>query len=279
MTFFDEKKQLIPSDRYNFYPEFWDDKGDFLLSTAPQGTPEWRALRTLRLTASNLGYALGKNDRFNTPEDILLMIAGIKEKEFTEEAKKNMEHGTETEPEAREWYMKKYDCKVEEIGLAVGKGEVRFGASSDGDVIGTKGIIEIKCPQKMYQPLLDFKIQKRAIKNNNPSKKWPNKFYHKHIWETHYYQMQGTMSVLGKKWCDYIVYVKTIHLKMNSSDVVNNVNDVKELKIQVEVNRVYFNREEWDKITFPLLKSFLRKLDRLLRKKEKEEGRKIMQLL
>jgi len=34
----------------------------------------------------------------------------------------------------------------------------------------------------------------------------PPKNYTDHIWDAHYTQCQHGMAVLGKKWCDYIVY-------------------------------------------------------------------------
>lgn len=212
-----------------FPPEEWEDRGTYWLSKSPQGTNIWHSCRKFRLTASNFGAAIGKSI-FTSPLDIALDIANIKPKSFTDENKAVMKHGVDTEPKAREWYSHHFKVQVREVGLAVPKWEVRIGASVDGEVLGTNGIIEIKSPLEMYRPLQEHK---KKIENG-----WkPPPFYHKHIWETHYAQMQGCMKITNKDWCDYIVYATKSNL--------------------CYTERIYFNEEYWDKILWPGIRNFL----------------------
>ena len=57
-----------------------------------------------------------------------------------------MQHGIDTEPKAREYYEFMYDAKVIEVGLCL-HDTIEAGASPDGLIEGTDGILEIKCPQ------------------------------------------------------------------------------------------------------------------------------------
>ena len=204
----------------------WIDKGTYLLNTAPQGSVEWLNARKNRLTASNYGAAVGLS-KFSNPRDIALRIAGLIEENFREKTKEIMAHGSKHEILAREWYCKSRNVSVEEVGLAVPKWDHRIGASVDGDVVGTDGIIEIKAPLRMYQPLVDI--------IENGSKNGDNDY--SHIWATHYAQMQGCMKVLGKKWCDYIVFATESN--------------------KVYVQRIPYDENYWEKELYPKIEIFL----------------------
>lgn len=235
----------------------WKDCGKFWTNTAPQGSIEWLAARkgliplkeilgkdyyttkitttegmliSSRVTGSNFGSAAGVS-KFTTPKELALYVSGLQEQKFTEESLKNMAHGTAYEPMAREWYENNTGLKVEEVGLAVPKWNIHLGSSVDGVVKGEKGILEIKCPKKMYGPLSDH------INHLGTGWKPPNKYYHQHIWNTHYAQMQGGMAILDKEWCDYIVY--------STSDC------------KVYTERIPFNKDYWEKRLYPSLQSFL----------------------
>lgn len=219
------------SSRYSFNPLFWKDCGSYYLNTAIQGSDEWHLNRKNRLTASNIGAALGYG--YNKASGIMetaLSITNIKEKQFTTSSKFAMQHGVVTEPIARAWYSVSRDVEIREVGLAVPKWEPRIGASLDGDIIGTDGIIEIKAPINMYEPLI---LHIRKIELG-----WiPEPGYHAHIHTSHYMQMQTSMKVTNKVWCDYIVYA-------TGSDLVY-------------VERVYFNQMYWDSIIWPGITYFL----------------------
>ena len=215
--------------RYSFDPKYWIDRGDYLLHSAHQGTTEWAAERLYRLTTSNFGPALGLGTH-DSVIGVAMSITNVKSKSFVERGKFTKAHGVITEPEAREWYCKSRNVQVSEVGLAVPKWEPRIGTSLDGDIIGTDGIIEIKSPMQMYEPL-DEHINK--VRTG-----WrPPPFYHTHIWDTHYAQMQGEMKITGKKWCDYIVFAKQSN--------------------RVYVERIPFNQKYWDETLWPGIQHFL----------------------
>lgn len=237
-----------------FPKRMWDDYDVCWLSKSTQQSPGWIKDRKghvpikflinellikeehindvvySRVTGSNFGAAAGRSI-FKTPDDLANEIAGLKKKVFSDKSLKNMNHGNFYEPHARKWYEQKFGLKVNEVGLAVPKWNFHIGASVDGVVAGEKGIIEIKCPVKMYEPLKDHII--KLLETN-----WePKLFHHSHIWKTHYDQMQGGMAILGMDWCDYIVY--------STSDK------------QVYHERIPFNKKYWDDFLHPALNNFL----------------------
>jgi len=185
-----------------FLKNSWKDCGNYWEHEASQGTEEWKNVRVGRVGSSKFGGFCGQTEHFKngSPEEIGMIIAGLKEPVFEERNIKYMEHGNITESKTRIWYENQYKCKVQERGFCVPKFDLlRIGASIDGDILNSDGILEIKCPQKMYTPILTYM--------NMISQGWkPPKNYHDHIWDAHYSQCQHGMAVLGKKWCDYVVY-------------------------------------------------------------------------
>jgi len=205
----------------------WIECEDYWINTSPQGSDAWKKARIGRLTMSNAGSAT--NMGYDKPEEIAPIIAGIKEKKFSEFALNVMRYGTETEPEAREWYEKVKGVTVKELGLVVPKWNPFIGSSVDGEL--EDGIIEIKCPKIMYNPLEmhTLRLQSGWI---------PDKYYHGHIKDCHYCQMQGGMAILGKQWCDYVVYSPPSG--------------------KVFLDRVYFNPEFWNNTMYPRILEFLK---------------------
>lgn len=202
-------------DEY-FNPKFWKDCGSFWLNRANQGSVDWHANRKRKLTASNFGAAIGKS-KFCSPMDLAMEIAGIKQKEFSEKSKLLMQHGVNTEPIARDWYCRTYGVQVEEVGLAIPKWDTRIGASLDGSV-GVDGCIEIKCPLQMYYQLDQHskKIEEGVVFD---------KYYHDHIFDSYFCQIQGGMCITGKKWTDFIVFSTESN--------------------RVFVERIWFNSKYW----------------------------------
>ena len=189
---------VYTTETKNIFSKDWKDCGNFWEHVAEQGTDEWKNARIGRVNGSNSG-SMGNKSRFKTAEETGKIIAGVATETFSPEALERMNKGTKNEPVVRNWYEKEYNCKVLERGLCVLKTDITIGASVDGDVLNTDKIIEIKCPVKMYRPLLTYM--------ENTEHGWkPEKDYVGHIWETHYCQMQQGMFVLNKKYCDYIVY-------------------------------------------------------------------------
>lgn len=176
----------------------WVDRGTFWEHRASQGSEEWKKARMGRINSSNTGAMAGKSS-FKNPEETGRFIAGVEVEEFSTKSLEAMNHGHQFEPICREWYEKTYKCKVLERGLCIPKNCDFIGASVDGEIIGTEGIIEIKCPKKMYRPILNYM--------NMKEQGWtPPINYYNHIWSTHLCQMMQAMFVLNKQYCDYIVY-------------------------------------------------------------------------
>lgn len=209
--------------------DVWIDMGSYWLNNSPQGSDCWYHLREYRLTASNFGTAIGKST-FTTPIKLAEEMAGLSQKVVSLYSQDIMRHGTETEEPARNWYSRARGAEVRELGLAIPKWDTRIGASLDGEVIGNPGMIEIKCPDKIYRGLIEHL---RRMENG-----WnPPTGYHDHIYDTHYCQMQGGMVITNKEWCDYVVYAT-------------------ESK-QVFTDRLSFNRSFWDYELYPGICSFL----------------------
>lgn len=236
-------------ERYIFNPRSWIDCDSYWLNKAPQGSHEWKFYRKFRLTASNFGAAIGKS-WISSPYDIALNITTTSDpikipptepyphrsdkqhpKTYTRPKQKfTQQHGVVTESTARNWYCSTRNVRVATVGLAVPKWEPRIGASLDGNIPGTDGIIEIKCPFEMYDQL---KLHMDNIKSG-----WnPPPFYHDHIRDSHYAQIQGSMKIFGKKWCDYIVYATCSNLSY--------------------VERIPFNKTYCDTVLFPGITHFL----------------------
>ena len=95
-----------------------------------------------------------------------------------------MEHGTETEPQARAFYELETGHDVTECGFIPHPTIEGAGASPDG-LIGDDGLVEIKCPQpaKHIRNLTGGTIDKGYM-----------------------LQMQFQMECTGRKWCDFVSF-------------------------------------------------------------------------
>ena len=203
----------------------WKEHDSFWEYLAPQGTEEWKKARIGRMTGSVSSDLNGEENK--KQEEVGQLIAGVKEEEFSEDSLKFMAHGTEYESVARNWYERKKNCKVLERGLCVPKWDYRIGASVDGEV--DDGIIEIKCPQKMYKPIDEYTF--------NIKLGWkPPPKYTGHIWRKHLSQCMQGMAVLNKKWCDYIVFST--------------------FTSQVFLQRVYFDPDFWEEKYSLLIRNY-----------------------
>lgn len=197
------------SEKNQYHLSKWKDHGKFWLYDVDQKDLDWILVRKGRPSGSNCGYLLGHgNKSFGSKNDTLLEIAGKKEKVFTDQQLDNMKFGETIEPLAREWYAETRKVKVKELGFVVPKWNYELGVSVDGVILVKNGVtgeyeegdgmIEIKGPKKMYYPLSQhIEKQEKGYSNLNDFS---------HIWTTHYDQMQLGMAILGKKWCDYVVY-------------------------------------------------------------------------
>lgn len=147
-----------------------------------QRTDEWDKCRMGKFTASSaLAIATqGKGLDTLAMQKAIERITGKKEK--TVQINEYIQHGIDTEDEARLIYELETGNKVQQVGFIEDNDWV--GVSPDG-LIEDDGLIEIKCPcNKVYAEYL-------------ASGKVDNGYYH---------QMQMQMLVTKRKWCDYTVY-------------------------------------------------------------------------
>lgn len=153
-----------------------------------QGTDDWFNARLGKVTASRL------NDAFSTTktgegagrinyrlELVTERLTGVKGESFTNSY---MQWGTEQEPYAREAYEQAKSEFVVETGFIDHPTIPMSGASPDG-LVGTEGLIEIKCPASTTHVsyLADGKV--------------PAKYKKQMIWQ---------IVCTGRKWCDFVSF-------------------------------------------------------------------------
>jgi putative phage-type endonuclease len=133
-----------------------------------------------------------------------------------------MQHGIDTEDEARAAYMARNAVIVEEVGF-IRHPKLEAGCSPDG-LVGDDGLIEIKC------------VQPATALDLLESKKVPT---------DHYNQIQWQLAVTGRDWCDYVVYQPKLpeRLRLNVIRVVRNQSDILNMTVKVEQFLEELNRK------------------------------------
>jgi putative phage-type endonuclease len=149
-----------------------------------QRTEAWHSSRCGRVTASEISNVMMNKDRAGYRNYMAQLVCerltGAPTETYTSPA---MQHGIDTEAEARAAYSARVGLLVEEVGF-IKHPKLEAGASPDG-LVGTDGLCEIKC----VQPATALDILE--------SKKVPTE---------HRLQMMWQMAVTGRDWCDYVVY-------------------------------------------------------------------------
>ncbi len=153
-----------------------------------QGSDAWKALRLGKVTASRVADVVAKTktgysaSRANYAAQLIAeRLTGTPAESYTNAA---MQHGTETEPEARAAYEFYQGVTVEEVAFVPHPKIDQAGCSPDG-LVGGDGLVEIKCPNTAthLETLLGQAV--------------PGKY------ET---QMQFQMACTGAKFCDFVSY-------------------------------------------------------------------------
>lgn len=114
----------------------------FILSTAPQGTEEWRLDRLGRATGSRAADILSGSRGYITQLAIERLTGGLLDSGYTSA---DMRWGTDQEPYARMAFEEATGEIVHEAGFAY-LPTIMAGCSVDG-FIGDDGILEAKCPK------------------------------------------------------------------------------------------------------------------------------------
>lgn len=153
-----------------------------------QGTPEWHALRCGKVTASRVADVVARTktgwgaSRANYMAELIAeRLTGTVPEGYTNAA---MQHGIDTEPEARMAYEFRSDLEVRQVGFVVHPTIEQSGASPDG-ITSASGLVEIKCPNTATH--LDTLL----------SQKVPAKYIT---------QMQWQMACTEAPWCDFVSY-------------------------------------------------------------------------
>jgi putative phage-type endonuclease len=153
-----------------------------------QRSPEWFAARAGKVTASRIADLMAKTksgystSRANYRAQLICeRLTGTVEPSYCNPA---MQHGIDTEAEAREAYRQHMLCTVEEIAFVDHPAITMAGASPDG-LIADDGMVEIKCPitATHIDTLLNGAVADKYIK-----------------------QMQFQMACTGRAWCDFVSY-------------------------------------------------------------------------
>lgn len=153
-----------------------------------QRSPDWFAIRCGRVTASRIADLMARTktgystSRANYRAQLVVeRLTGTVEPSFCSPA---MQHGIDTEAEAREAYRQHMLCTVEELAFAEHPTITMAGASPDG-LIGDDGLVEIKCPipATHIDTLLSGTVADKYLK-----------------------QMQFQMACTGRAWCDFVSY-------------------------------------------------------------------------
>jgi len=154
------------------------------INNCEQGTEEWYQARLGIATASEFSKVITSEGKTSTSlNDYAFTLASELLTEVQEEGYINttMLRGTELEEEARQAYIEHTLETIEQVGF-IKQGS--YGYSPDG-LVGSEGLIEIKCPtQKVHTKYL----------------------YNKSLPSQYKAQVQGGLLVTGRKWCDFISY-------------------------------------------------------------------------
>lgn len=153
-----------------------------------QGSIEWLQMRAGKVTASRVADVIAKTKSGPSAsrakyagELIAERLTGSPAERFSNAA---MAWGTDMEPEARAAYEYNRVATVEQIAFVNHPTIADSGASPDG-LVGTEGLVEIKCPETHthIETLLGRTVPAKYVT-----------------------QMQWQMACTGRKWCDFVSY-------------------------------------------------------------------------
>lgn len=193
-----------------------------------QRSEEWFQARLGKVTASRVADVLAKiksgesaSRRNYKIQLVSERLTGERQETYVNQA---MQDGIDREQFARDRYVQQFG-EVEEVGF-IQHPTLEAGASPDG-LIGTDGIIEIKCPMGSTHT-------ETLMTQEVPSKYVP--------------QIQFQLLVTGRKWCDFVSY-----------------NPMFPENLQVFVRRVFANKEYQQELEDEV-KQFLKEVDDVINK-------------
>jgi len=153
-----------------------------------QGSDEWKQLRLGKVTASRVADMVARTksgygaSRANYAAQLIAeRLTGQPAESYVNAA---MQHGTDTEPEARSAYEFYHGVTVEQVAFVPHPTIFEAGCSPDG-LVGDDGMVEIKCPNTATH--LDT-----LLGQSTPAK--------------YIDQIQFQMACTGRAWCDFVSY-------------------------------------------------------------------------
>jgi len=182
-----------------------------------QGSPEWFAIRCGKVTASRVADVLAKTKtgwgagRANYAAELIAeRLTKTTAPSFTNAA---MQWGTDQEPIARQAYALRHGLDVAEIGFVDHPEVSMSGASPDG-LVGSDGLVEIKCPNTATH--LDTLLSETV----------PGKYIT---------QMQWQMACTGRDWCDFVSFDPRLpeSMALFVKRVARDVSHILELEAEV----------------------------------------------
>ena len=154
-----------------------------------QGSDKWHELRLGKITASCFYKLLGtkvarKKYLYEKANEIVTNCKsdGNKYVNF------HIQRGWEYETVARNKYIASTFTPVKEVGLVQLSNYI---ACSPDGLVGENGMIEIKVPDSNNYFQYVIEISKKGVKA---------------IVKDHYIQMQFSLYVCARKWCDYVLF-------------------------------------------------------------------------
>jgi putative phage-type endonuclease len=154
-----------------------------------QGTPEWHAARSGKVTASSINCVTAKvkTDKSKMREDYKIQI--VTERLMGKPAEGGyfsdvMKWGLEQELFARAAYEMRSGALVDQVGFVVHPSIDGAGMSPDG-LVGDQGLVEIKCPlsKTHIRYFLDGKV--------------PSEYKPQMLWQ---------MACSERAWCDFVSF-------------------------------------------------------------------------
>jgi putative phage-type endonuclease len=156
-----------------------------------QRSEEWFDMRRGKITSSEISKIMGAEGKLSETAKTYLLekVAELYGGKKTPAVGAALDWGTELEPVAVEFYEKKFNVQVNPASF-VPYGD-SAGGSPDG-LVGTEGIIEVKCP---FASANHFKHG--LIKSAEDFKKAKPEYY---------WQCMNNMLVTNTQWCDFISF-------------------------------------------------------------------------
>jgi len=153
-----------------------------------QGTHEWFAQRLGKVTASRVSDIIAKT-KTGVSASRANYLAQLVAERLTGQASETfksgaMQHGTETEPQARMAYEAETGQMVTEVAM-IQHGTIEMAGASPDGLVGEDGLVEIKCPNTSTHIAT-------LMADKAPSQYIP--------------QMQWQMACTGRAWCDFVSF-------------------------------------------------------------------------